>query len=102
MGALSRLLLATIIAVPFVAAALLFVLVMRAVIRGQLESSGRYLPARTICRSAQPIQFWFEVALYCFCGTFLLLMGLMWIGHDPRWFHEMILRTVKGAHAPRP
>jgi hypothetical protein len=101
MDALPRAFLATIMAIPFGAAALLFVLAMRAVIRGQLISKGRYLPARTILRSAQPIQFWLEVALYCVCGMFLLLMGLMWVGHDPRWFHQMMLSNAKAAHGPR-
>ena len=101
MDALSRAFLATIIAIPFVSAALLFVLAIRAVIRGQLISKGRFLRARTIFRSTQPVQFWFEVALYCFCGTFLLLMGLMWVGHDPRWFHQMMLSNAKTAHVPR-
>lgn len=101
MDALPRYLLATIIAIPFVAAAVLFVLAIRAVIRGQLISKGRFLPARTLFRSAQPIQFWLEVALYCVCGTFLLLMGSMWVGRDPRWFHEMLLSNAKAAHVPR-
>lgn len=102
MDALPRALLVTIIAVPFVAAALLFVFAIRAVIRGQLITKGRFLRARTIFRSAQPVQFWLEVVLYCVCGTFLLLMGLMWVGHDPRWFHQIMLGMPKAARAPRP
>lgn len=101
MDALPRVLLVAIIAVPFVSAALLFVFAIRGVIRGQLTTKGRYLPARAIFRSAQPVQFWLEVSLYCLCGTFLLLMGLMWVGHDPRWFHQMMLGTSKAPHAPR-
>lgn len=101
MDELPRALLDVIIAIPFVAAALLFVFAVRAVIRGQLISKGRFLRARTIIRSAQPVQFWFEVALYCVCGTFLLLMGLMWVGHDPRWFHQMMLGMPKAARAQR-
>jgi|GEM_PF-6961507 len=102
MDALSRPLLATLIAIPFAAAALLFVLAIRAVVRGQLLSKGRFLPARTIFRSAQPVQFWVEVALYCFFATFLLLLGLMWVGHDPRWFHQMMLSNAKASRPSRP
>ena len=101
MDALPRAFLVTIIAIPFLSAALLFVLAIRAVIRGQLISKGRYLPARVIFRSAQPVQFWLELALYCICGAFLLLMGLMWVGHDPRWFHQIMLSNAKAARAPR-
>ncbi|HEV2298701.1 MAG TPA: hypothetical protein VGR72_09320 [Candidatus Acidoferrales bacterium] len=101
MDAFPRALLDIIIAVPFVAAGLLFVFAVRAVIRGHLITKGRFLQARTILRSAQPFQFWTEVALYCLCGAFLLLMGLMWVGHDPRWFHQMMLGTPNAARAPR-
>ena len=101
MDALPIVLIYLIIAVPFVAAGLLFVFAVRAVIRGQLISKGRFLRARTIFRSAEPVQFWTEVTLYCVCGTFLLLMGLMLAGYDPRWFHQMMLGTSKAGRAPR-
>jgi len=29
------------------------------------------------------------------------LMGLMWVGHDPRWFHQIMLSNAKAARAPR-
>jgi hypothetical protein len=36
--------------------------------------------------------------LYLFGGTFLLLLGLVFVGHDPRWFHEIILQSATRHH----
>jgi len=87
-----------VILVPFAASATTIILAVRALMRGQLVTKGRYLPARTIFRAIQSVQFWPEIILYLFCGTFLLLLGLMLVGHDPRWFHEIILQSATRHH----
>ena len=95
---LTKALLALLISIPFIASGTILVLLIRALARGQLVTKGRYLPARIIYRDVQPVQYWLEIALYVVCGAFLLLMGLMWTGHDPPWFHEMMLHRFKTSH----
>jgi hypothetical protein len=87
-----------VILVPLVASATTIILAVRALMRGQLVTKGRYLPARTIFCATQPVQFWSEIMLYLFCGAFLPLLGLMLVGHDPRWFHEIILQRATRHH----
>ena len=94
----TKALLALLISIPFIASSAIFVRLIRALARGQLVTKGRYLPALIIYRDAQPVQYWLEITLYVVCGAFLLLMGLMWTGHDPSWFHEMMLHRFKTSH----
>ncbi|HYK16866.1 MAG TPA: hypothetical protein VEV37_02540 [Bryobacteraceae bacterium] len=84
-----------VILVPFAASATTIILAVRALMRVQPVNKGSYLPARTIFRAIQPVQFWSEIL---FCGTFLLPLGLMLVGHDPRWFHEIILQSATRHH----
>ena len=87
---------ALVILVPFAASATTIILAVRVLIGGQLVTKGHYLAARTRFRATQPIQFWSEIMLYLFCGTFLLLLGLMLVGHDPRGFTKS---SCKAPHA---
>ena len=64
---------------------------IRAVVKGEVKTGGgRFHPIRTIFRSSNPIQFWTEIGLYVGVAIFFVLLGLLFSGHAPDWFHQMI------------
>ena len=76
---------------PFAAAACATGMSVRAVCRGQVVTSSRMFARRTLLRSANPIEFWMEIALYCLAATFLTLLGLLFFDHAPDWFYRLLL-----------
>jgi hypothetical protein len=80
-----------IMVVPFLASTCAIVMAIRGVVKGKLRSSSRFYPMRTLYRSANPIQFWVEIGLYCASAIFLLLMGLLFFDHAPNWFYVLML-----------
>jgi hypothetical protein len=84
-----------ILAVSFVASACAIFLATRAVVKGEVISTSRFLPKRKILSSVNPIQFWTEIAFYHVAAVFLLLLGLMFFNIAPNWFYELMLHKSK-------
>ncbi len=76
---------------PFAAAACAIAMTVRAVSRGQVVTSSRMFARRTLLRSANPIEFWLEIALYCLAAIFLMFLGLLFFDHAPDWFYRLLL-----------
>jgi hypothetical protein len=75
---------------PFIAAVCAIVWAIRALVKGEVVSSGRFTRRRTIYRSANPIQFWIELGLYGVTIVVLLALGLMFFGDASRFFYELV------------
>jgi hypothetical protein len=75
---------------PFIGAACLIVWGTRALVRGEVVSSGRFQRRRTIVRSANPIQFWIELSLYGIAVVLLLALGFGFSHDASRFFSELM------------
>jgi hypothetical protein len=75
---------------PFIGAACAIVWAIRALVKGEVVSSGRFSRRRTIYRSVNPIQFWIELGLYGVTITLLLALGLMFFDDASRFFYELV------------
>ena len=84
-----------ILVVPFVASACAIFLATRAVLKGEVISTSRFLLKRKILSSVNPIQFWTEIGMYYLAAVFLLLLGLMFFNIAPAWFYELMLHKSK-------
>ena len=74
---------------PFIGAVCAIAWAIRALVKGELVSSGRFQRRRTIYRSANPIQFWIEIGLYGVTIMLLFALGLMFFPYAARFFHEL-------------
>jgi hypothetical protein len=90
MAFFATLALALIMVSPFIGAAFAIVWAIRALARGEVVSSGRFKRRRTIVRSANPIQFWMELALYGVTIVLLLALGVLFSGDARRFVHELV------------
>lgn len=75
---------------PLIGAACAIVLAIRALVKGEVVSSGRFSRRRTIYRSVNPIQFWIELGLYGVTITLLLALGVMFFADASRFFYELV------------
>jgi hypothetical protein len=74
---------------PFLGAACAIGWAIRALVTGEVVSYGRVLGRRTISRSANPVQFWMELALYGVTVVVLAALGLMFFPDATRFFYEL-------------
>ena len=80
---------------PFIVAAFLFAMAIRAIAKGQVKAGGARSHVRTVVRSSSPIEFWVEIGLYCGVAIFFVLWGLLFCNHAPHWFRAMVLNSHK-------
>jgi hypothetical protein len=85
---------------PFIAAAFVAAMAMRAILKGELKSGGGRSCIRTIIRSSNPIQFWIEIGLYGVVATFFVLFGLLFCDHAPDWFRDLVIHRPRHALFP--
>jgi hypothetical protein len=84
-------------ALPLLGAACAIAMASRAIVKGQVDTTGRMMPRRTVYRTTNPIRFWMEIGLYCATATFLLLLGLLLFDRAPNWFYEVMLHKSRRA-----
>jgi hypothetical protein len=86
---LAALAIQVILAFPFVAAAVALAMAIQGLRSGTVRTGGRFLK-RTVCRASEPGAYWLEIGLRLLVTAFLILVGLLFTGHAPGWFAELM------------